>query len=177
MILFKSGHQRLRERQEVAGSASLPVGRRRTAENHENVLQCGLEKWLTFRILWDLMRNWSGFYGSWWCSGDLITCFFCTLKHDVFLVEPTFEDLQKVELHLATSEVAISACEKGGAWECALCLAEKMQILQLKLDVCTYSALITACETWRQMDRGGQICRKICGHVSVGYGAGRLWFS
>lgn len=82
-----------------------------------------------------------------------------------FLVEPTFEDLQKVELHLATSEVAISACEKGGAWEWALCLAEKMQILQLKLDVCTYSALITVCETWRQMDGDGKIYGKICGHV------------
>ena len=74
-----------------------------------------------------------------------------------------------MELHLATSEVAISACEKGEAWEWALCLAEKMQILQLKLDVCTYSALITACETWRQMDGGGMICGKTCGHV------GRLW--
>eukprot|EP00435_Cladocopium_sp_Y103_P012192 s933_g3.t1 len=45
--------------------------------------------------------------------------------------------------------VAISACEKGGAWESALFLAEKMQILQLTPDVCTYSALITACATRR----------------------------
>jgi pentatricopeptide repeat domain-containing protein 1 len=41
---------------------------------------------------------------------------------------------------------AISACEKGAKWECALKLLEEAGKCSLKPDVISHSALISTCE-------------------------------
>ncbi|CAE8693446.1 unnamed protein product, partial [Polarella glacialis] len=44
-----------------------------------------------------------------------------------------------------TLNAAISCCEKGGAWECALALVSESSAASLRPDVISFSAAIGAC--------------------------------
>ena len=52
-----------------------------------------------------------------------------------------------------------SACEKGGQWPEALSLLREMEAVKLELDVISYSAASSACETRPHGERGG-LCRE-----------------
>ena len=52
----------------------------------------------------------------------------------------------ELKLDVISFSAALSACEKGEVWRCALGLLAEMRERELKLDVISLSAALSACE-------------------------------